>query len=165
MSAGKGLTVTSDTRNSKVVALIIASLTVGAAILLWLEPPRRGWSRSTTLIAERGRPIESALIEFAPLDRPISPADYDCLVFPDGEHTWRPSGAQVRILVVGSGAERLATVQKRKLLSVLGSLNQSLGLDLSRVSLLAGAGASTDLDQPSEAGDLLELLARKGIIQ
>ena len=61
-----------ETRNAKVVAILVGSMTLGAAGLLWLEPPARGWASSALLLAEHGDPIQTVHITYAPAGRPFA---------------------------------------------------------------------------------------------
>lgn len=156
--------MTGETRNTRVVAILIVSMTVGAACLLWLEMPTRGWSPTTFLMAERGRPVEDVLIEYVGPEQPFNPADYDCAVYSDGRCDWRPRQPHIRLAVVGSGGERLGQAQAGSLLAALGSMSRLRGLDLSRVRLHADSDARVDSDASPQARDLRDLLVRKGII-
>jgi hypothetical protein len=146
------------------VAALIASMTLGGGVLLWLEAPRPGWSRGSMLAAERGEPIADLTLELLAAEA-AALADYDCVLLPDGECRWAPRGPHVRAAVVSSGGERLPDAQVRKLLELLGSLSQTSGLDLKQVRLDANSDPRVVGDLGPEADDLLGLLLRKGIVQ
>jgi hypothetical protein len=156
--------VTSDTRNTTIVAFLFGAMTLGAAILLWFEPPTPGWSSSALLMAESGRGVEELRIDYAGSGSTVEPGVYDCVVYPDGRCDWRPRGAQVRLLVSGLGQQGLAPAQAEKLLAVFGSLTQRHGLDLERVWLHPASDARLHPELPVAAHDLCDLLVRKGII-
>ena len=156
--------MTADTRNTITVAFLIGSLTLGAAILLWFEPPVPGWSSATLLMAESVPAIEEVQIDYAGPDVSIDPAAYDCLVLPNGECQWRPRDPRIRLAVVGSEAQRLSQPQARTLLAVFGSMTQRHGLDLRRVWLHPASDARLHPELPPQAHDLCDLLVRKGIV-
>ena len=156
--------MTADTRNTKIVAALVASMTVGAAALLWLEPPTPGWASATLLMAESGRAIEEVRIDFAASGTLGDPSGYDCAVYPSGECDWRPRGARIRLLVAGSGPQGLPSAQAEKLLAVFGSMTQRHGLNLERVWLHPASDARLHPELPVAAHDLCDLLVRKGIV-
>jgi hypothetical protein len=158
------LQVTSDTRNTKIVAMLIGSMTIGAAALLWLEPPTPGWSSATLLMAESVRPIEDVQIDYVEPGSAEGPAAYDCVIAPSGQCTWRPQGPQVRMAVIGAESGRMTREQAEKVLAVFGSLSQRHGLDLERVWLHPASDARLHPELPAPAHDLCDLLVRKGII-
>jgi hypothetical protein len=158
------LVVNSEARNTRVVAILIVSMTLGAAALLWLEPPTPGWSSSTLLMAETVRGLEEVRIDFTGLGDGLNTGDYDCVVKPDGECEWRPRGSHISMLVVGSDDDAMPATQARTLLAVLGSMSQRHGLDLGGVWLHPLSDARLHPELPRSAHDLCDLLVRKGII-
>jgi hypothetical protein len=139
-------------------------MTLGAAALLWLEPPTPGWSPATLLLAESVRAVEAVQIEYAAPNAGVDPATYDCTVLPSGECAWRPSGPQIRLAVIGSEAQRLSEAQAETLLAVFGAMTQRHGLDLNRVWLHPASDARLHPELPAQAHDLCDLLVRKGIV-
>jgi len=139
-------------------------MTAGVTLLLWLEPAAPGWSRTTLLMAESARAVESVQIEYLAPGAPGAASDYDCLVMPGGQCVWRPSGPQVRLAVVGSDGP-MPEAQARQLLAVFGNLTQRHGLDLGRVWLHPGSDARLHPELPVAAHDLCALLVRKGVIR
>ncbi|MBU0640512.1 MAG: hypothetical protein KKB50_16740 [Planctomycetes bacterium] len=162
--AAKGLVMAADTRNAKVVIALTVSMTVGAALLLWLEPTTRGWSPTTLLMAERGTRVHEVAIDYVPPTAPLPAEMYDCIVYDDGDWDWKPRGSSIRLAVAGSTSQHLSEAQANTLLAVLGSMKQLRGLDLNRVRLLPESDARRRPELPPEAHDLCELLARKRII-
>jgi hypothetical protein len=160
----KGLPVAADKRNTQIVACLIGSMTLGAAVLLWLEPPTPGWSSTTLLLAESVCAVDEVQIEYVGPNAGSDPAAYDCVVRPSGECTWRPTGSRVRLSVVGSEGLRLPEAQAKTLLAVFGSMTQRHGLDLDRVWLHPASDARLHPELPAQAHDLCDLLVRKGII-
>ena len=160
----KGLSVSSDIRNTKVVALLIASMTVGAVALLWLEPPTPGWSSATLLMAESAHRIDEVRVEFVGPEAEPDPATYDCAILPSGDCTWKPRGAQIRLLVLASDEPKLPRSQAEMLLAVFGSLTHRHGLNLDRVWLHPASDARLHPELPAQAHDLCDLLVRKGIV-
>lgn len=152
-----------ESRNLKVVAVLIAAMTVGGGVLLFLEAPRVGWSTQTLLMAEQVDPLASLAIELVPPDT-AELAAYDCVLTPAGECRWQRSGDDVRLALVSSGGERLADEQARKLLELLGSLSQSGMLDLRAVRLDPSSDPRIGGALSPEAADLLALLQRKGLL-
>jgi len=160
----KGLQVASDKRNTKVVAFLIGSMTVGAAVLLWLEPPTEGWSATTLLMAERVPAIEDVQVQYAEQGAGLDPNAYDCVVWPSGDCRWKPRGSRICLAVMGSDAEQLPQPQAEKLLAAFGSMTQRHGVDLRRVWLHPASDARLHPELPPAAHDLCDLLIRKGIV-
>jgi hypothetical protein len=156
--------VSADKRNTKIVALLIGSMTFGAAVLLWLEPPTHGWSSGTLLMAESVAAVEEVRIEYVGDEAAGRAAAYDCLILPDGTCAWRPSGPRVRLAVVGAHDGPLPEAQCRTLLAVFGVLTQRHGLDLEQVWLDPASDARLHPELPAAAHTLVELLVRKGIV-
>jgi len=164
----KGLLVNGDTRNTKVVAVLIAAMTFGALVLLSLErlqPRPPVWSPDTLLMAERGERVKDVLIEYVPAGASHDLARFDCVVHPDGRSEWRPRGPDIRLAVVGSASERLQQSQQRSLLAVLGSMSQSRGLDLAHIRLHADSDPRRCPELSSGARELSTWLARKGFVR
>ncbi|MFQ5805706.1 MAG: hypothetical protein ACE5I3_04565 [Phycisphaerae bacterium] len=160
----KGLLVGADKRNTRIVASLVAAMTLGAAILLWLEPLTPGWSSATLLMAESARPIKDLRIEYTAPNAAGDLAAYDCVVWPSGECAWRPSGPRIRLAVVSSQGKRLPQAQAQTLLAVFGSMTQRHGLELERVWLHPTSDARLHPELPAQAHDLCDLLVRKGIV-
>ena len=154
----------SDSRTLTVVAALIAAMTIGGGVLLWLEGPQAGPSNGPMLAAERGEPIADLTIAFVAGDA-VDLAAYDGVLLPGGECRWEPQGPHVRVAVVGSGGAGLENEQVRKLLGLLGNLHQSGALDLRAVRLDPNSDPRIAGDLGAEAADLLALLQRKGIVQ
>ena len=160
----KGPSVASDARNTRTVAFLIGSMTIGAAVLLWMEPPTPGWSSETLLMAESARAVDEVRIEYVMPDAAIDLADRDCAVLPSGECDWRPQGSRIRLAVIGSEASELSQAQAEMLLAVFGTLTQRHGLELERVWLHPASDARLHPELPAQAHDLCDLLVRKGIV-
>ncbi|QOJ15698.1 MAG: hypothetical protein HRU75_14065 [Planctomycetia bacterium] len=158
-----------NTRNSKVVALLVGAMTFGAALLLWLEPRGPRWSGGTPLVAQRGQIIDSVTIEYARDGDAVPLADFACTVFPDGSCRWDPRTGHVRMLVVGSSGAELPAGQARSILAVLGSMSDNYALDVrpsaQRIRLDPGSDPTRRADLPRQAQSLRELLARKQFIR
>lgn len=154
-----------DTRNTKVVVWLVVSMTAGAALLLWLEPPKQNWASGALLMAEREGPLKSVRIEYLPAGQAIDAAKYDCLIFADGRCKWQPQSADIRLALLGSKASQLEEAQARTLLEVLGGLNQFRRLDLRNVRLDPASDARLNPKLPVQAEDLRNLLAKKGLIR
>ncbi len=153
-----------DKRNTQIVACLIGSMTLGAAVLLWLEPPTPGWSSATLLLAESGCAVEEVQIRYAGPDAAVDPAAYDCVVLPSGECAWRPNGSRIRLAVIGSEGPRLPPAQAKALLAVFGSMTQRHELELDRVWLHPASDARLHPELPAQAHDLCDLLVRKGLV-
>lgn len=156
--------MSADKRNTKIVALLIGSMTLGAAVLLWLEPPTHGWSSGTLLMAENGPGVAEVQIEYVAEPDAELAGRYDCLVLPDGTCEWRPNSPRVRLALVGSGEQPLPEEQCRTLLAVFGVMTQRHGLDLEQVWLDPASDARLHPELPAAAHRLVELLVRKGIV-
>jgi len=151
-----------DTRNTKVVVCLIVAMTVGAAMLLWLEPNVATPALTNPLAAVGGTPIEDVVIQYAPADQTPGPSAA-CVIPPDGTPEWHPaSGPQLTLVVVGSEpASALREEQKKTLLSVLGGLAHGASGQAVRVRLHPESDTRVNRDLPRQAEDMLELLVEK----
>lgn len=165
-AASKDLRMSADKRNTAVVVALVLSLTVGARLLLWLEPGSPQWEGDTLLMAQRGGAVQQIDVHFAD-DRDalaemyIDERDSLCVVYPNEEPKWWPGGPQVHLVVVGDHDQQLSQQQMAWVLGALGSLIQDSGQDLLPVRL---ADSATGPGLPPQAADLRSLLERKGII-
>ena len=139
-------------------------MTIGATVLLWMEPPSPGWSPATLLMAESAHNVDEVRVEFVAADALPEPGTYDCAILPNGDCTWDPQSAQIRLVVVSSDEPALPRAQAEMLLSVFGSLNHRHGLNLEHVWLHPSSDARLHPDLPAQAHDLCDLLVRKGVI-
>ena len=166
--------MTADKRNAVVVIALIVSMTVGAGVLLLLEPANKPrWEGFPQLMAERATPVQAVQVAYAASDE--DPAALDdgrhslCVIDGEGEVTWMARGPRWRVVVAGSGTGELTGRQKAKLLAVLGNLNQASGQELVPVRLAPESTLrSNPARSPQAAGqtsDLRKLLARKKIIE
>lgn len=154
----------SDARNAKVLAALVVSMTLGAAVLLMLEGPPARWSPQTLLLAETKLRVSDATIEYVPLGEVIALDGYDGVITAGDGSRWEPQSEHVRIAVVGTGGERLDESQALNLLKILGTLTSNNGLELGRVRLDPNSDPRQRPDLPAQARDLSDLLVRKGII-
>jgi len=153
-----------EQRNALVVASMVASMTLGAVTLLWLEPPARGWTSSTLLMAESVPVIDEVRVEYLEQLTSERVEQYDCIVLPDGQCDWRPSGGLIRLGVVGDSEQMLSDSQCRTLLAALGSMTHRRRLNLDQVWLDPASDARLHPELPSGAHCLVDLLVRKGVI-
>lgn len=162
--------MTGETRNTRVVVCLILAMTIGAGILLWLEPRSAvssaevaRLSPGTPLMATGGIPVEEVIITYAlPGDGQVENAD--CVILPDGSCVWRADSPRVHLVVRGSQSAKLSAAQKQSLLAALGSMTHGRGGRLVRVRLGEGSDARRQPGLPPQAHDLCELLVRKGMI-
>ena len=161
-----------DRRNTFVVTALVVSMTAGAQALLWLEPGTPHWKGETLLMAERGMRVERVEVGYAAASADAAALgwfsddnDSILLIHPDGEVAWEPRGPRVRLVVIGSDANRLGKEQQETLLWALGNMSRASGLELVPVQLAANSDTRQNPDLPPQAADLRELLVRKGIIE
>lgn len=172
-----------DRRNASVVFALIASMTIGLVVLLWLEsqlvPKRLSWAYSTLLAAREGIQIASVEISYVPVTGPVDenalnairgdfePDDSICWILPDGRVApleW--SGPRVRMVVIGSSDEtELSDQQKLTLLGALATLSQEAGVALVPVRLTADSDYARNPGLPLQTKALREFLEHKGIIE
>lgn len=155
-----------DTRNARVVGLLVGSMTLTAAVLLAIEPRRRAFPADGVLAASTQTHIDELVIEYLPPGLDAAVGDYDCIVLTDAEVIWQPSaGPMVRMLVAGSPSAELNEAQQRAVLSMIGRMKEQLGLDLGSIRLHPDSDPRLRFDLPPQAQSLLELLLRKGLVQ
>ena len=159
-----------EARNTQVVVCLILAMTIGAGILLWLEPkptiPGAGMVRvtpATPLMATGGIPVEEVTIRYA-LPRDGRAESADCAILPDGSCLWRADSPRVHLVVYGSQSDKLSAAQKKSLLAALGSMTLGRGGKLVQVRLDADSDVRREPGLPPQARDLCELLLRKGMI-
>ncbi|RMF83386.1 MAG: hypothetical protein D6744_04805 [Planctomycetota bacterium] len=154
-----------DTRNTVVVVALIASMTLGAWVLLELEPPAPGWSRNALLTADDGSHIEHVIVHYASAGTPPVAAEVEGVLYPDGTIDWRASGGVANVLVVSESDEQFSDVQARALLALLGNLSQGL----SRAEPFVSLGSTCDFRANDSvrpaARQMAELLARKHLLR
>ncbi len=154
-----------DQRNAKVVVALFGALTIGAGLLLWMEPRYAGIRPGTPLLMMQGAAtFESLEIEFLEAGRRFATQDYDCLIPADGEVVWNPQNSALRLLVVGQ-KDRLTTRQARQLNELINSLQQNNGLDPASIRLARGSDPRTSRAVPVGAQEMAALLRRNGMIQ
>ncbi len=165
-----------ERRNATVVMALVAALTVGAAFLLalesWLFPRTPQWLESAALTAERAVPVEDVEVSYVPALTAFDVAAlaHDasiCLIDVDGTARWEPRGPRVCLVVIGAPGDALPDVQKRTLLSALGSLCQGgeRGRESVPVRLAVEAGVPITASAAPPVDDLYKFLERKGFIQ
>lgn len=158
-----------DNRNLVVVGALVGALTLGAALLLWLEPAKPRWQSDRLLRAERHVPITAVEVDYVPREAALAALeqpgpDSVCVVFPTESPAFQFGGSRLRLLVVRSDSERLSVSQQENVLATLAALagqapNQNLP-----VALAESADAARDPSLPEQARELRELLLRKGLI-
>jgi hypothetical protein len=138
----KGLTVTTDTRNSRVVALLIGALTLGAALLLVLERAvaRTRGGNAPMLMAQGPAAISSlTLYVFAGDDGAA-----DAVISADGRTLLRRLSAEMRVAV--EAGDGFADPQKLALIGLIQALSRDNGLDLQAVGLINDSSDSTTIE-------------------
>lgn len=154
-------------RNSLVVATLIASVTMGAAFLLWMEPGKPHWFGDALLMAERGIAIQTLRVECLPEDaaallRAEPSGDGLCIIHPNQRPEFFAGGPLVRLVVVRvEGA--MPRSQRQHLLEALGGLMQAGG-GTAAVELHPASDPALSADLPAQASDLRLLLELKGLI-
>ncbi len=152
-----------DNRNARVIALLVGAMTVGASILLALEPAGIRWGRAPLLQMRNVSSLDSARISFIGSALDTNLAEYDCVILPSGEPIWQPRSPNIRVAVVGSGTPRLPESQAEALLAVLGNLTQTLGLDPRQIVLDESSDPRLNANLAPAAAHLRSVLERKGI--
>lgn len=147
-----------STRNTKVVACLIGSLTLGAGLLLTLEPPGRAWSQPPLLAAQSAQ-VRDIVVHVAPEGTDLS--NYDCVIFPDRAPLWRTAGRVMRVGVLCEGDTPLTTQQAQDLLAVLGAAGAG---QHARVAIDPASDVREGSGRGAAAHDLLALLERKGLL-
>ncbi len=156
-----------DKRNALVVVALVAAMTLGGQLLLWLEPGKPRWEADAALIASRETPIDEvtiALVDRTSADSALQSARPEsiCVVYPDAVPQYAEAGSHLLVLVVQGDDEQLAVDQKKHLLGALGSvLQRGRG---AAVRLDAASDPTLTQGVPNQARDLRELLVRKEIL-
>ena len=139
-------------------------MTLGAGMLLWLEPATRGWQPSALLLAEDGSQFASVRIEYCVPGQAVEPASYGCIVFPNGEPEFHPIGKHLPLLYVGTDSPQQETEQARRLLEILGNIAQGRRSVAYFISLHADSDPRKIAGLPEQCRALADLLVRKGIV-
>lgn len=155
-----------ETRNSKVVVCLILAMTIGAGILLWLEPDPGTAVLTAGMIATGDSPLTDVIVSYAPPGEVVG-AGANCVILPDGRgEIWRPADACLRVALIGSDTtEALPEVQQEALLSLLDGLRRLDGDDAVRIRLDPPSTAQEDAEWPPPARELRDLLLRKGMLR
>lgn len=160
-----------DRRNTIVVIALILSMTIGARVLLWLEPSTPRWEGETLLLAERSRPVEDVVVSYVPPSVPLEESLPDLgedesllMIYAEGEPYWEPRGSQVRMVVVGTEADELTHTQQATLLWAIRSMSRAARCDLIPLKLATDSDIRYNPHLPPQAVDLRDLLVRKRII-
>lgn len=153
-----------NTRNTKVIAALVASMSVGAAVLLALET-KPNLSPAPLLMAEDGQRVDGLRIEVLPADQAYLADGFDGCIELDGRCRWRPSGPNLRIAVLGRAAQALSDPQASTLMNLLGSLVQYGQLDLKHVAFVPPSDPVDKRTLAVLATDVRTLLRKKGVSQ
>lgn len=149
--------VVNEKRNANVVAMLVASLTVGAGVLLVLEPHSKTGPAGTTLAAMRGDRVHSLVIEWAETGAAIN-LENAIWISESGE-AGGATGGDGR-LVVFCSSDDMRPAQQQKVLAVLKELSEQCGLRDQNVRLAAIDLAGTN----GGARELHKLLRKKGFV-
>ncbi|MFN0137804.1 MAG: hypothetical protein ACKVS9_17000 [Phycisphaerae bacterium] len=147
-----------EKRNANVVAMLVASLTVGAGVLLVLEPHPKTDPAGTTLAAVRGDRVNSLAIEWAESGAPINLEN--AIWITDNGDMDGETGGDGRLVVFSSASEKMSQPQQQRVLSVIKSLSDKHGLPDRNVYLTAASQSA----QQAGARALFELLRKKGFV-
>jgi len=160
--------MTAERRNAFVVVALVSSMTLGAAVLLLLAPPRYPWEGNPLLTAERRMAVREVEIAYAPADAAGESAapdgltdDTTCRITASGGCLWALGGPRVRLVVVGSEEAKLGERQKQALLDAVRSIFGRRGPEAVPVRLAVGA----DEELPAAVKDLRDFLVLKQIIK
>lgn len=156
--------MTSDKRNTNVMIALLGSLTLGALMLLWLEPraasPDGG--AAPALMATSAKPVEFATVEYVKPGR-ANLESYDCVVYVDRVE-WSLRNSNARIAVVGEGGATLSDGCRRQLLTAIRDLTRSTGLSPNQIRLAADLRGDAASSVP-EAADLVAFLRAKSFVR
>ena len=148
------------------MSALLGSLTIGAVLILWLEPRPTGLAAggSATLMASTKQRVEFATIEYLPPGK-HDVAPYDCVIRADGvAWTLRESNTNARLAVLGVGGGTLSDGHRRQLLTGIGHLTR-LGLSPNKIRLAAGLRTDGAPLANPEAADLVEFLRAKSFVR
>lgn len=151
----------SKKRNANVVAALIASLTLGAGVLLLMDPHPKPATRNASLLVAGGQRVASATLHYVGTDVDLSAYDY--VVGLSGDRSGQPRGRDVHVAVVGNGAA-MSDAQLRTVLFVLNELRQSYGMRDDGVRVGPSCDVRIDSTLSRGARDLFDILSRKQFI-
>ncbi len=157
--------MTTDQRNSVVVAALVTAMTCGAAVLMALAPKTSRFPRESALVARSGLPIRSVTIDYIAPAEVAASERYDCIITAEGaEHVAEHFAEGVfRIAVLGAADRRaLGAEQKIKLIEVLGMLHQAHGVEVRAMTLSTRSTPEQTADP--QAHDLHALLVKKAVM-
>ncbi len=157
--------MTADNRNVKVVGALIVAMTLGAAVLLFLEPYPRGWSSEPMLIAQTRRVLSDLTVYHIPHAAAFEPSAFDGVVYEDGRCEWRPAGGPARLAVLEGADQRMSGEQKRALLSLLYELDRNHELAMRQIRLEPYSDPRLYSGLSQHARDLCDWLVLKRFIR
>jgi hypothetical protein len=151
-----------EKRNASVVVALIGSLTVGASVLLWMEPrPAGGGSgnNDALLMAGSHAQVRQLTIAYSTSLVGLDRSRFDGVIRPDGALEWESrKSPSARVLVMGTGANELSAKQAQQLVALVAWLNEHCELDVRNVELESSADSRMNRGLPGEARDLRKLL-------
>ncbi|MGD8452757.1 MAG: hypothetical protein PVJ57_13135 [Phycisphaerae bacterium] len=164
LPTSEGQLMHGDTRNSKVVVCLILAMTIGAGILLWLEPKPDAGMLAAPMMAAGDSSLKDVVVAYVPPGEVVGQGA-NCVILPDGRgEFWRPAGACLRVAVVGSAkTDALPEAQQQALLSLLSGLTRPDGGEAVHIRLDPPTVTDESVELPP-VRELRDLLVRKGML-
>lgn len=152
-----------ESRNARVVALLILSMSLGTGVLFLLDGTLT-WRLPAALTAQTGARLEQVEIHFLPARAKVGALDFDCVILPDGRREGTPSPPLVRLAVQAGPEDRLTLAQQTALLDTLRTIGRWRYLTPACVRLASDSDCRLNPHLPAAARELHALLRGRGLV-
>jgi hypothetical protein len=156
--------VPDESRNARVVALLILSMSMGVGVLFLLDGTLT-WRAPAALTAQTGTRLDQVEIFFLPAQAAAGERDFDCLILPDGRKVGAPRPPHVRLAVQAAPEDRLTLAQQTALLDTLRMIGRWRYLTPDCVRLASDSDYRLNPHLPAAARELHSLLYGRGLVR
>lgn len=153
-----------ESRNARVVVLLILSMSVGVGVLFLLDGTLT-WRTPAALTAQTGARLEQVEIHFLPAQAASDGLGFDCIILPDGRRIGAPSPPRVSLAVQAAPEDRLTVAQQTALLDTLRAIGRWRYLTPDFVRLASDSDFRVNPHLPAAARELHALLAGRGLVR
>ncbi len=153
-----------ESRNARVVALLILSMSLGAGVLFLLDGTLT-WRSPAALTAQTAVRLEQVEIHFLPAQAEVGALDFDCVILPDGRRMGAPRPPHVRLAIQAGPEDRLTLAQQTALLDTLRAIGRWRYLTPECVRLSSDSDYRLNPHLPAAARELYALLYGRGLVR